>query len=50
MNGRVAHRASLIFLCLVVECRDRWSARIRRKCVTLEAEQIHLRAFEQPWI
>ena len=50
MNGRVAHRAGLIFLRLVMERRDRRGARIRRECMALQAQEIYLRAFEQPWI
>jgi hypothetical protein len=50
MNGRVAHRASLIFLCLVMERRDRGSARIRRERVTLQAQQVYMRALEQAGI
>lgn len=50
MNGRVAHRASLIFLRLVMERRDRLGARIRRECVALQAQEVYLRAFEQPRI
>ena len=50
MNGRVAHRASLIFLRLVMERWDCRRARVRRERVTLQTQQIHLRAIEQPRI
>ena len=50
MNGHVAHRASLVFLRLVMERRDRRSTLVCRECVALEAHQVDVCALEQAGI
>ena len=50
MNGRVAHRARLIFLRLVVEGGNSRRSRIRRERVTLQAKEVYLCALQQPRI
>lgn len=43
----MAHGAGLILLGLIVEGRSRGRSRVRGKGVTLQTEQVHLRALEQ---
>ena len=50
MNGRVAHRAGLILLSLVMERWSRGSRRIHRERVALQAEQVYVAALQQPRI
>ena len=47
MNGRVAQRAGLILLSLIMESRCGRRARVRGKRMAFEAKQIHMRARQQ---
>src|SRR4051812_8880981 len=48
MDLCVAHSAGLVFLCLVMESRNRGSRRIDREGVALKAKRIHVGALQQP--